>query len=238
MKIRQFLQKKIIRLLNSKKILKLFFYYHKIFNDKGFKDLGFDFSKKKNRLQIVNDLISKKYFKSYLEIGCFDNELFNNVNCFQKVGVDPVSGGTVRKTSDQFFSENKDFFDCIFIDGLHTYAQVKKDINNSLKFLNKNGIILLHDCLPNNFYAQATPRCQWTWNGDVWKAIIECRTNDELDVYTCYADFGIGVILNRSNQNLLEYPKQDYSKLKFEEYHRDPYKMMNIIEYEELLKII
>jgi hypothetical protein len=47
MKIRQFLQKKIIRLLNSKKILKLFFYYHKIFNDKGFKDLGFDFSKKK-----------------------------------------------------------------------------------------------------------------------------------------------------------------------------------------------
>ena len=63
MKIRQFLQKKIIRLLNSKKFLKLFFYYHKIFNDKGLKDLGFDFSKKKNRLQIVNDLISKKCFK-------------------------------------------------------------------------------------------------------------------------------------------------------------------------------
>ena len=164
--------------------------------------------------------------------------MFDNVNCSYKVGVDPVSGGTVRKTSDQFFAQNNDSFDCIFIDGLHTYAQVKKDINNSLKCLNKNGIILLHDCLPNNFYAQATPRCQWTWNGDVWKAIVECRTNKNLDVYTCYADFGIGVIFNRSNKNLLNYPKKDYSKLKFDEYYRDTYKIMNIIEYEELIKII
>ena len=46
---------------------------------------------------------------------------------------------------------NKESFDCVFIDGLHTYNQVKKDIHNSLKYLNINGIIMLHDCLPNNF---------------------------------------------------------------------------------------
>ncbi len=238
MQIKKFLQKKIIRFLNSKKILKLFFYYHKIFNNKGLKDLGFDFTERKNRLFIVNDIIKKKNYKKYLEIGCFDDELFNYIECDYKVGVDPVSGGTVRKTSDQFFSENKNYFDCIFIDGLHTYSQVKKDIENSLKFLDKGGIILLHDCLPNNFYAQATPRCQWTWNGDVWKAIVEFRTKENLDVYTCYADFGIGVIFDRPNQNLLDYPKKNYSKLKFEEYHQDPHKMMNIIEYEDLLKLI
>ena len=238
MQIKKFLQKKIIRFLNSKKILKLFFYYHKIFNNKGLKDLGFDFTERKNRLFIVNDIIKKKDYKKYLEIGCFDDELFNYIECDYKVGVDPVSGGTVRKTSDQFFSENKNYFDCIFIDGLHTYSQVKKDIENSLKFLDKGGIILLHDCLPNNFYAQATPRCQWTWNGDVWKAIVEFRTKENLDVYTCYADFGIGVIFDRPNQNLLDYPKKNYSKLKFEEYHQDPHKMMNIIEYEDLLKLI
>ena len=47
MVVKKFVQKKIIRLLNSKKILKIFFYYHKIFNNKGLKNIGFDFTKKK-----------------------------------------------------------------------------------------------------------------------------------------------------------------------------------------------
>tara|TARA_B100001093_G_scaffold270005_1_gene258102 strand:+ start:3689 stop:4405 length:717 start_codon:yes stop_codon:yes gene_type:complete len=236
--IKKFIQKKIIRLLNSEKILKIFFYYHKIFNNNGLKDIGFDFTSKKNRKYIVQDIINIKKYTRYLEIGCFDDELFNVINIDHKIGVDPVSGGTIRLTSDQFFRENKEFFDCVFIDGLHTYDQVKKDIRNSLKFLNENGIILLHDCLPNNFYEQATPRCQYMWNGDVWKAIVECRTDKNLDVYTCYADFGIGVIFKKPNKNLLNYPKKDYSELKFEEYHQDNRNLMNIIEYEELKKIL
>ena len=40
-----------------------------------------------------------------------------------------------------------------------------------------------------------------TWNGDVWKAIVECRNSKDIDVYTCYADHGIGVILKRPNRN-------------------------------------
>ena len=55
--LKKFFQKKIIRFLNSKKILKFFFYYHKYFNNKGLKDIGFDFSSKKNRLFIVQDII-------------------------------------------------------------------------------------------------------------------------------------------------------------------------------------
>jgi len=187
---------------------------------------------------LFKKLFKKKNFKSYLEIGCFDDELFNHINCQFKIGVDPVSGGTIRKTSDQFFKDNNYNFDCIFIDGLHEYNQVKKDIMNSLNFLNQEGIILIHDCLPNNFYAQATPRCQYEWNGDVWKAIVEFRTRKEIDVYTCYADYGIGVILKRQNKNLLTYPKKDYSKLKFSEYYNNYNRLMNIIEYEDLLKII
>ena len=234
----KFLQSKFIRLLNSKKVLRLFFYYHKIFNNNDLGDIGFDFSNKKNRKFIVQDIIDKKKYKSYLEIGCFDDELFNAIKIEYKIGVDPVTGGTIRLTSDQFFNSNKENFDCVFIDGLHTYEQVKKDIQNSLKFLNKNGIILLHDCLPNNFYEQATPRCQFTWNGDVWKTIVECRTNKDLDVYTCYADFGIGVIFNRPNKNLLNYNNANFSKIDFKEYHKDPYQLMNIIEYDELKSII
>ena len=97
---------------------------------------------------------------------------------------------------------------------------------------------MLHDCLPKNFYAQAIPRCQYNWNGDVWKAIVECRTNKDIDVYTCYADQGIGIILKEPNQNLLNYPKKNYKDLTFSEYYKDYKKLMNIIEYDDLLKII
>ncbi len=61
-----------------------------------------------------------------MEIGCFNNDLFNHINCPKKVGIDPYSGGTLRKTSDDFFSKNEETFDCIFIDGLHIYQQAKK----------------------------------------------------------------------------------------------------------------
>ena len=40
-------------------------------------------------------------------------------------------------------------------------------------------------------------------NGNVWKAIVECRTRNDIDVYTCYADNGIGVIFNRKNSDRL-----------------------------------
>ena len=234
----KYLNKKIIRLRNSSKILKLLYYYHYLFCDKKLGNVGFDFTSKKSRLEIVQSIIEKKNFKKYLEIGCFDDELFNFIKCDKKVGIDPVSGGTIRATSDQFFANNDENFDCIFIDGLHEYHQVKKDIFNSLQFLNEGGIILLHDCLPNNYFEQATPRCQWIWNGDVWKAIVECRSLKDIDVYTCYADFGIGVIFKRPNKNLLDFSHKDYSKLKFEDYFYNNKKLMNIIEYEDLMKMI
>ena len=236
--ITNFILKKLIRLKNSSKILKTFYYYHSLIHDKKLGSIGFDFTKKKSRLEIVQTIIEKKNYKKYLEIGCFDDELFNHINYEKKIGVDPVSGGTIRKISDQFFSSNKEYFDCIFIDGLYEYKQVRKDITNSLKFLNKDGIILLHDCLPNNYFEQAVPRCQWTWNGDVWKAIVESRKSKDIDVYTCYADFSIGVIIKRPNRNLLKIPNQDSKSLKFEDYFYNHKDLMNIIEYEKLIEII
>ena len=233
-----FILKKLIRLKNSSKVLKFFYYYHYLFHDKKLGNIGFDFTKKKSRLDIVQNIIKKKNYKKYLEIGCFDDELFNYINCEEKVGVDPVSGGTIRKTSDQFFSDNNDYFDCIFIDGLHEYKQVRKDILNSLKFLNQGGLILLHDCLPNNYFEQAIPRCQWTWNGDVWKAIVESRKSKDIDVYTCYADYGIGVIIKRPNRNLLETSNKDSASLKFEDYFHNHKNLMNIIEYDKLIELI
>ena len=231
------IQKKILRLKGSRNVLKLNYFFHKFFGE-DLGDLGLDFSDKVKRDIVIQKIIEIKKYNSYLEIGCFNDDLFNKIDCENKVGVDPYSGGTIRKTSDQFFLENKENFDCVFIDGLHRYFQVKKDIENSLKVLNKNGIILLHDCLPNNYFEQAIPRCQFDWNGDVWKAIIECRTKSNIDTYTCYADSGIGVIMKRNNLNNLNLNISNFSKLKFSFYFNYYKKLMNVIDFNKLLEII
>ena len=233
-----FIKKKYYRLLGSKNVLKIFYLYHKLFGEKYLGNLNFDFSKKKNRIEIIQKLISLKNYRSYLEIGTFKNEVFDKVFCNKKIGVDPFSGGNTRMTSDEFFRKNKDKFDLIFIDGLHTYQQVKKDILNSINFLNDNGVILIHDCLPQDYFANASPRSVYKWNGDVWKAFVEMRTKNNLDSYCCFADEGIGVILKRDNKNLLDLEIKDFSKMEFNYFFNNYKKLMNLKEFDEILNKI
>ena len=228
----QFCKSKINRFLSSEKILRIIFHYHKLFGETNIGNIGFDFSNKPLRLEIVSETIKSKKFSTYLEIGCFDNQLFNHIN-IDKTGVDPFKGGNIKLKSDQFFKINKKKYDCIFIDGLHTYEQVKKDIVNSINCLNENGIIFIHDCLPNNVYEQNVPRSTYIWNGDVWKAIVEMRTKEDFQTYTINADYGIGVILKKKNQNLLKINETNFKKLKFKDFFYNYKKWMNIIEYEE-----
>ena len=218
--------------MSSKKILRIIFHYHKLFGEINIGNIGFDFSNKPSRLKIVSETIKKKKFSTYLEIGCFDNQLFDHIN-IDKTGVDPFKGGNIKLKSDQFFKINKKKYDCIFIDGLHTYEQVKKDIVNSINCVDENGIIFIHDCLPNNVYEQNVPRSTYIWNGDVWKAIVEMRTKEDFQTYTINADYGIGVILKKKNQNLLKISETNFKKLKFKDFFYNYKKWMNIIEYKE-----
>ena len=91
---------------------------------------------------VINDVITRYKKTSYLEIGCAEDKNFSAIYCDKKIGVDPNSRGTHKMTSDKFFKDNKDTFDVIFIDGLHTKEQVSKDISNSLECLNSNGIFM------------------------------------------------------------------------------------------------
>ena len=191
------------------------------------------------RAKLINFALSQFKFKDYLEIGCAYNECFDNVEANHKVGVDPISGGTIRSTSNEFFQNNNDSFDLIFIDGLHHYKQVLSDIENSLKVLNDNGFILVHDCLPKSLAHQAVPRYRGYWNGDVWKSIVKLRTKNDLDITTCQIDFGISVIRKKPNNFLLELNNiSDFEKLKFKDYYYNHRVYMNIKSYEETLKLI
>jgi hypothetical protein len=208
--------------------------YNYIFGEKFYKKLSFDWSKYPTRYEIIQNTINRKKYKSYLEIGCDQDLLFSKINIDKKTGVDPNSGGTIRDTSDNFFKNNSDKFDIIFIDGLHEYDQVKKDINNSIKFLNNGGVIYLHDCMPESFIRQAVPRSSNVWNGDVWKNIVESRTIKEIDTYVCFADQGIGVILKRPNKNLLKLNIKNFNNLKFQDYYYNYNYYLNIIDIQKL----
>ncbi len=149
-----------------------------------------------NRTEIINSLIKKYNYKWYLEIGVQNGVNFNAIECDNKIGVDPVSGGTFHGTSDDFFKTNERYFDIIFIDGLHQATQVYKDIENALKILTKGGIIILHDMIPMNKESQILPREQKIWNGDCWMAFVWLRaTREDLLMFTVDTDCGCGVIV-------------------------------------------
>lgn len=211
--------------------------YHIIFSEKFYKKITFLFNKSYSRFRIIQETIIRKSYKSYLEIGCDQDLLFSKIKINFKVGVDPVSGGTIRDTSDNFFKKCNTKFDIIFIDGLHLYDQVYRDINNSLLFLNDNGVIFINDCLPARFIYQAIPRAHSRWNGDVWKNIVELRTRSEIDTYVIYADYGMGMILKRQNRKLLKLDISDFKKLKYKDFFYNYKEYLNLIEFEDLKNI-
>lgn len=214
-------------------------YTRLLFGEKSDIDLGFNWSNKPRRSNLINSLIKNYNYRFYLEIGCADNKCFNKIDCAYKVGVDPARGGTIRKTSDDFFSTNTDKFDCIFIDGLHEYAQVRKDILNSVEHLNENGVILLHDCLPSTINAHAVPREQGLWNGDVWRAIVEARTYADIDTCVCLIDQGVGIIKKRQNTDILKFDDSvDFFTLKFADYAANHVKWLRTTEIEKIFQFI
>ena len=178
-----------------------------------------------NRIALINSavrkILDKKKDCKYLEIGCDDNFVFNSIILpdENKIGVDPRQGGNHRMTSDEFFSQNKKNFDVIFIDGLHHYEQCQKDVINSLKFLNLNGYIFIHDLLPLNWKMELVPRIQGHWNGDVWKVGYELSLLKNLEFKIANIDSGIGYLKKTSDIKYIKLPEllnkrfKDYLKI-------------------------
>mgnify|MGYP001209565567 CR=1 FL=1 len=82
--------KKFIRLQESKNFLKIKYFIQKYFKEKDIGNLNFNFENKPTRIKIIQDIIKIKRYNKYLEIGCFSNELFNQIDCGYKIGVDPM----------------------------------------------------------------------------------------------------------------------------------------------------
>lgn len=189
------------------------------------------------RTQILNYISNEFSYSKYLEIGvCKREHNINHITCPNKIGVDPDgnSGADFVITSDEFFKGNKEKFDLIFIDGLHEWEQVLRDVKNSLDALNENGTIVLHDCNPTSQQMQLVPRVQSEWTGDVWRAIVKLRQRNDLFMFTINTDYGCGVI-RMGNQDSLTV---DESELTYENFALNKTKWLNLIGVEEFKNVI
>jgi hypothetical protein len=208
-----------------------------------------------DRTDIINKLAKQINAQSYLEIGVrIASYNFNKVNIKNKIGVDPGIEGyneaTHVMTSDEFFEKNDQFFDIVFIDGLHEENQVKLDIKNSLKFLNSNGYIICHDMNPlieehqlsktddrRNSYVtkekEKGNRAYGIWNGDCWKAWVKLRnTRKDLEMFVVDTDYGCGVI-KKGIQETLNVSENDIT---FSNLEKNRKKWLNLIDIQEFLK--
>ena len=210
------------RLVHKNKILHHFEYENKFYSRQAF----------------INKAVSKFDDCKYLEIGVDNNQVFNSIplKIENKFGIDPVKGGNFRMTSDTFFEQNFHLkFDVIFIDGLHEYKQCQKDCLNSMKQLNKNGIIFFHDFLPRSFFEEKVPRKQSSWTGDVWKVAVELANSKNVEFKIINIDHGIGVLKLKKNyhyqkiDNLIDESFIEYLNYK---------KQLPIISAEEGLEFI
>ena len=169
------------------------------------------------RYHVINDLINRFGYKSYLEIGISVGKTWRNVECEKKVGVEPNPIVDDERifigTSDSYFAlhytgtrdedapDNEERFDLIFIDGLHLADQVIRDIEHSLDRLNPGGTIVVHDCNPPTEEHGAPRPMIWrqqghsVWCGTVWQGWVNFRMRSQY-MFSCTVDcdFGVGII--------------------------------------------
>lgn len=188
------------------------------------------------RYDIINKLIERHEYSDYLEIGIRHGESFRAVRCDRKTGVDPdpspgMTSTVLSITSDEFFANNTNSFDIVFIDGLHEADQVERDILNSLKVLNSNGCIVCHDMNPIEEIHQKVPMESTLWNGDCWKAWVRLRSVlENKHMFVVDTDHGCGVI-RAGTQSPISIP----DPLTYEYLDGDRRNVLNLISVSDFL---
>lgn len=144
-----------------------------------------------NRIALINYLVDERSAIRYLEISAHNKQnTFDYIHCSYKISSFPNS-------SDDLFKQNQDKFDIIFIDGIHTAEQTLRDIENACQCLSKNGVIIIHDCMPPDAWHQREPgefNEGENWNGTVWKAVLSVFNNTTYKCTLLDSDWGCGII--------------------------------------------
>lgn len=124
--------------------------------------------------QLIFEIFKGCGYKTYLELGVYDGTTLSLMSSIAEkaVGVDvknnlkyafPLNTNIFWGTTDDFFEQNNQWFDMIFIDACHDYDQVVKDLGNSLLIMNSYGTIVIHDTDPHCKEYLAPNYCSDSW---------------------------------------------------------------------------
>ncbi len=185
----------------------------------------------RTRIELLQHLVDINSYKTYLEIGCDKNQVFSVINVETKEGVDPARGGTMRMTSDEYFAQDNKKWDLIFIDGLHEYSQVKRDVENALDRLNDGGSIVIHDMLPLTLEEAAPRPVVKRWLGDVWRLAFDLSERSDIKFNIFKFDCGCGIITKDS-----QVPVVITDKNESWDFYKNNYSRLPLITFNEYFK--
>ena len=179
------------------------------------------------RFQRLNALAKTNNASKYLEIGVNKGDTFNKVDVSLKVAVYPkfrfkIENYTNQNTifheivSDEFFTKfalEYDYFDLIYLDGLHTFEQTFRDFCASLRYSRANTIWLIDDTHPTSlFSADPNPTRvkklkriagdeSNTWMGDIYKVVFAIHDFFSQFNYATFPRHGQTVIWTETRGN-------------------------------------
>ena len=156
-----------------------------------------------NPSKVLEFLAYPSQVKTYLELGVRCGKTFMSVSkcvdaafavdiTFRELNIRRSDNMCFYEMStDDFFKQNTNKFDLIFIDALHEYEQIKTDLLNSIKVLNENGFIALHDVDPLRENLKVPEFC-----GDAYKILkyIDERLKDYQFTVVHYDEVGIAIL--------------------------------------------
>lgn len=205
------------------------------------------------RATVIQQVIAASGAKRYLEIGVERGINFFQIEAQSKFAVDPafkIPGGANDFECHQFFEMTSDQFfeslpaeiiehgiDIALVDGLHTYEQALRDVENCLKHLNPGGLIVMHDCLPASAVesapslkaAQAMPDFKNAWTGDVYKAVVHLRAQrPDIFVAVLDSDHGVGLVMTGQPESRLSVDLESIQQLSYEELRLAPGHWLNL----------
>jgi hypothetical protein len=214
-----------------------------------------------NRVKAVQQALNGREKPVYLEIGVAQGAAFRRIAADEKIAVDPAFKLSARSrrmadsiarathyfetTSDAFFANETALLeqrgiDVALIDGLHSYEQAKRDVENTLRYLRDDGVIVMHDCnpahasvaTPATSYADFRAQNHWwniPWTGDVWKAIVDLRAfRHDLQVAVLDCDFGVGIVRRGSPDSRLSYSVTQIQALSYADLAADRHRLLNL----------